>query len=73
MFRKSPYAVRKGSYTVREAAEILNANAYTIRKLLRQGRLRGFKLTNHWRIKSEDLERFMRGGQNDTGEHHEGQ
>lgn len=51
---------RTKAYTPREVGEIINADLYTVRELLREGRLRGFKLNTHWRITPAALEEFMR-------------
>lgn len=54
------------SLTPKEAAEILGCSVYTVHELLREGRLKGFKITSHWRIPAEELERFMQSDQETT-------
>ena len=46
-------------YTPEEIAEILKVEPDTIRRYLRDGKLKGFKVGNHWRIKEEDLQEFI--------------
>lgn len=58
---------RVKAYTPREVAEIINADMYTVRELLREGRLRGFKLNTHWRITPEALDEFMSKERADEG------
>lgn len=46
--------------TVNQVAERLNMNPYTIRELLRNGDLRGFKINDtRWRVKESDLDKFV--------------
>jgi excisionase family DNA binding protein len=49
--------------TVEEAAQRLKVTPYTIRKWLRQGRLRGIKVAGgqRWRIRAEDLDALIEG------------
>jgi excisionase family DNA binding protein len=53
------------SYTKEEAAEILRYSTHTIQTMLSDGTLKGFrkKPNGRWRIKAEELERFMEGGE----------
>ena len=44
--------------TPKEVAEILNCHEYTVQDLLREGKLKGFKLNTHWRITKEALIEF---------------
>lgn len=46
--------------TAKEAAEVLGVHIYTVCGYLRSGLITGFKLRTHWRIKSEELDRFIR-------------
>jgi putative molybdopterin biosynthesis protein len=48
------------SYTPEEVAERLNVSVATVHDLLRDGRLRGFKLTRQWRIERAEVEEFIR-------------
>jgi excisionase family DNA binding protein len=55
-------------YTVPEVAELLGMHPETIRRALREGRLKGIKLggrKSHYRIPAEALERFIREEGND--------
>ena len=45
--------------TVREVAQILRVNIYTVYDLLKLGRLVGFRITRRWRINKRDLIKFM--------------
>ena len=45
--------------TVREVAQILRVNIYTVYDLLKLGRLTGFRITRRWRINKKDLIKFM--------------
>ena len=46
--------------TVNEAAEMLNLHEITIRRHIKQGRLRAVKVGRQVRIRREDLEEFMK-------------
>jgi len=46
--------------TPEEAAERLNVSPLTVRKWLRSGRLRGVKVSVLWRIREQDLEKFIK-------------
>ncbi len=48
-------------YTVDEAAGILRLNSYTIRRLLREGRLPGIKVGagQQWRVRKDDLDEYI--------------
>ena len=46
-------------FTVREAAARLKADPSTLRKLLREGRLGGFRVGSDWRIPQNDLDAFV--------------
>lgn len=47
--------------TVEEAAAILKLSAYTVRRFLKEGQLRGHKIGGgkEWRIKKDDLEAYL--------------
>lgn len=49
-------------YTPEDAAKALMVNPETVKRLLRAGKLGGFKIGRLWRIKESDLEEFMKGG-----------
>ena len=47
-------------YTVEEVAAILKCNDWeTIRRMLKKGTLKGFKIGKEWRIKGSELEAFI--------------
>ena len=46
-------------FTVREAAARLKADPSTLRKMLREGRLGGFRVGSDWRIPQDDLDAFI--------------
>jgi len=46
--------------TPAEAAEMLSVSEKTVKKWLRQGKLRGVKVAHLWRLRKEDLERFIK-------------
>lgn len=50
-------------YTVEQVAEILQVSVATVRKHIKAGRLKGFRVGPLLRVKKEDLDRFMNGGQ----------
>ncbi len=45
-----------------EAAEILGVNLGTVRRWLREGKLKGVKVGRLWRITEEDLKAFIEAG-----------
>jgi len=45
-----------------EAAEILGVNPGTVRRWLREGKLKGVKVGRLWRITEEDLKAFIEAG-----------
>lgn len=49
------------AYTVQQVAERLQATEAEIRKLLRTGQLKGFKMGQRWRISRAELVKFMGG------------
>ena len=46
-------------FTADEVAERLRTHRYTVYKLLREGKLKGFRVSNQWRVTAAELERFM--------------
>lgn len=44
---------------ITQVAERLNFNAWTVRKILRNGELTGSKIRNRWRVKPSDLEEYI--------------
>lgn len=46
-------------YTVEKASEILNVSLYTLRKYLREKKLKGFKKFGRWYIFKSDLQDYL--------------
>ena len=44
--------------TTAEVASRLHVHRFTVYMLLKEGRLRGFKLRHAWRIRRDEFERF---------------
>lgn len=42
-------------YTTDELAAVLRMHPETVRRLLREGRIAGFKLSRHWRVTHETM------------------
>ncbi len=51
----------KELFTVEEASEILNLHIKTVRRFLREGRIRGRKIGRSWMISAEDLKEYAHG------------
>lgn len=47
-------------YTPSEAAELLKVSEFTVLRMLRTGKLKGFKVLRQWRISRLDLDSFMK-------------
>lgn len=47
------------THSVEDVAQILGLNPVTVRNMLRDGRLTGFKIGSRWRLTDEDLNEFM--------------
>jgi excisionase family DNA binding protein len=50
-------------YSPEEIAEQFNLKPATVRKWIRQGKLKAIKLGRLWRIPEEELQRFIKAGQ----------
>lgn len=48
-------------YTPDEIAEKLKISEQTVRRYLREKKIKGFKLGNSWRVKEKDLLEFIDG------------
>jgi excisionase family DNA binding protein len=46
--------------TVQEVAGVLKITAFTVRKYLKSGALRGVKVGKYWRVRECDLEAYVR-------------
>ncbi|WP_304944384.1 helix-turn-helix domain-containing protein [Vallitalea guaymasensis] len=51
-------------YTVDQVAEMLKIHPKTVRKYVREGKLRGTKVGKQWRVTGHDLSLFMEGQEN---------
>lgn len=51
--------------TPKEVAKLLKVSDFAIRKWLKEGKLRGAKLGDLWRIRKRDLEAFITDNLND--------
>lgn len=50
----------KSYYIVKEVGEILNLSPITIRRYIKEKKIKGFyKLGKEWRIEKEDLDKFI--------------
>ncbi|MFD1040645.1 helix-turn-helix domain-containing protein [Virgibacillus byunsanensis] len=45
--------------TVAQVAEYLQLSEMTTYKLVQEGKISGFKIGRHWRVKKEDLHEFI--------------
>lgn len=48
-------------YTAKEVQEILRVSPNTVLAMLKDGRLKGFKIGRDWRIPAENLQAFIHG------------
>lgn len=48
------------TYTVDEVAKALKLNPYTVRRLVREGKIPGFKIGGQWRFRKEEIDRFIK-------------
>lgn len=46
-------------FTAAEVAVKLRTHRYTVYKLFKDGRLKGFRVSNQWRCTATELDRFM--------------
>ncbi len=47
------------TYDAREIAEMLEVHRYTVYKLIADGRIHAFKVSNKYRVTAEELRRFV--------------
>ena len=45
--------------TIQEVADILRVNVQTVRRYLRENKLKGSKSVGRWRVHRDEVERFM--------------
>lgn len=55
-------------YTIEELEKILKIPQYSIRKYLREGKLKGSKIGKHWRVTQEQLKDFLKDNSNDAND-----
>jgi excisionase family DNA binding protein len=60
---KLVHSMGKKVVSLKEAAEILDVSVDTVRRAIKSGKLHAFQINEagNWKIKIEELERFMRG------------
>ena len=46
--------------TVDEVAQALKLNPYTIRRLVREGKIPAFKIGGQWRFRKEEIDRLIK-------------
>lgn len=59
--RKGDEIMENKFYTVDQISEMLNIHPKTVRKYVREGKLRGTKVGKQWRITGHDLSLFVEG------------
>lgn len=55
-------------YSVQDLHEALGVNERTLRMWLREGRLRGIKLSGEWHVSEENLKKFLNAEETETKE-----
>lgn len=60
---KLVHSMGKKVVSLKKAAEILDVSVDTVRRAIKSGKLQAFQINEagNWKIKIEELERFMRG------------
>jgi excisionase family DNA binding protein len=51
-----------------DVARRLNVKPLTVRRWLKDGKLRGIKVGRLWRVRESDLEAFLKGGEREQAE-----
>ena len=51
--------------TPEDVAKRLKVSPHTVIDYLRKGRLKGIKLAKHWRVREEELQRFLKAHERD--------
>lgn len=46
-------------YTIKEAADLLGVSPFTLRRHIKKGNLEAYAIGDGWRIKKDDLEKFV--------------
>jgi excisionase family DNA binding protein len=57
--RKGYSPLEKEIMTITQVAEYLQISEMTTYKLVNEGKIEGFKIGRHWRVKKEDLTEFI--------------
>ncbi|MGA7730348.1 MAG: helix-turn-helix domain-containing protein [Chloroflexia bacterium] len=47
--------------TVDEVAKVLRVSVFTVRQLLKAGKLRGVKVGRQWRVRQTELDKYLAG------------
>ena len=56
----------KQLYTIEEVADFLRVSIRTVRRYLKDGTIRGFKVGQNWRISDEEVSRYINEQQKST-------
>jgi excisionase family DNA binding protein len=48
------------TYTVDDVAKALKLNPYTVRRLVREGKIPAFKIGGQWRFRKEEIDHFIK-------------
>ena len=49
---------------ISDAAKYLNMSPWTIREMLRNGEIKGYKIKGRWRMKESDIEEYLQSRSN---------
>lgn len=49
----------KEFYTLEEVGEILKISVITLRKYIKQGKIKAIKIGKHWRVTEDNLQAFL--------------
>jgi excisionase family DNA binding protein len=48
------------TYTVEEVAKALKIHPYTVRRLVREGKIPAFKVGGQWRFRKDDIDKWFK-------------
>lgn len=51
--------MRETYYKVEEVAEILAIHKETVKRFIREGKIKGIKLGTHWRVTEDEIRRLL--------------
>ena len=51
---------KENIFTAEEVAEYLRIHPYTVRRLVRTGKLPGFKVGGQWRFRKDDIDQWSK-------------